>query len=303
MSSTLFLITGSMDVAIFLLSAPGNTFILFVNILDVVNSKALNLSDQLICSISVVTICHQFLYVLEFITFSLTKEMFSEEAAVICFIFMLQTITSCNLWLSTWLCVHFCIKIVNIKQRCYIYLQKMFPKTFKWILMSTILGSSLISFSSVLGSLMLTQSDMTYNDYGLPAYEKQLSSTVLYSLTFSVSIVVLCTSALTIIISLSRHMKRIQDNSEGSITPSVEAHVQATRTILSLLVINILYSIDGLRWFIVKPFLIYHYVSLICSSVSQILKPWILIKGNSKLDGALQQVLHSCTSPRISNDT
>ncbi|XP_063802659.1 taste receptor type 2 member 41-like [Pseudophryne corroboree] len=301
MSYTSFISVGSVDAAILLLSAPGNIFILLVNILDAVHLKTLNLSDQLICSISAVNMLQQFLFVVKFAILALTNKE-SDDTVDMYFSILFRTLTSCNIWLSTWLCVHFCLKLVNINHRCYIYLQKVFPKTFKWILISTFLGSFLISFPRMWSSLKLTSYNNTFMEYGQPVYEKDLFSSALHSVTSPVAIIVLFTSALTIIIALCRHMKRIQDNAAGSRTPSMEAHVRATRTILCLLVIYVFYFIDGLNCFPVNYQQIFEYFTLTNLALGQILSPWILIKGNSKLDKALQGLLHGCSCPRISND-
>ncbi|XP_071972600.1 taste receptor type 2 member 2-like [Engystomops pustulosus] len=180
-----------------LIILPGYMFILVVNIQDWMKNKKLDVSDQLISGLGLLSLIHRLFQV----SFRCTVlrhgfTMITSFAWLVIDITYL-TLIFCTLLFSTWLSIHFCLKIVTLNNKLYIYIQRMFPKVFPWILLPSILASLLVSG---------------------PAAQ-----------------------TLVTVVSMYRHIHHMQNNSSNFRSESVEAHVTAVKTLLSLLTFNLLY--------------------------------------------------------------
>lgn len=291
------------DVCVTPVSLSGHMFILVVNALDAAKSRRLPLNDWLICSISVFSILYTLLNIFESVFFLLQPIEICAEAANKGFLVLFLTIYSCNIWFSTWLCVYFCLKIVKFNQRFYIYLQKIFPKLFTWILLLTVIQAFLSSFISVWtnsGELSLNATfSKSDHEQSLKRYARYAPRIIIYSATFSISYGILYTSALTIIFFLYKHMKKMKNNTQGPrSTPKFGATAQAIKTILALLAINTVNFLGGLYWFMLNISKTYQYVSMIFTAIRNVLLPLVLIKVNCKLNKALQKLFQDLFSPR-----
>ncbi|XP_056401098.1 taste receptor type 2 member 40-like [Hyla sarda] len=215
-------------------------FILVVNILDWMKNKRLDISDQLISGISLILLIHRFLLVIvHFIV--ITKENHANVLNVLSITLLYLSLMLCTLLFSTWLAIHFCLKIVNINHKLYIYIQRKFPKMFPWILLLSIVASFLVSSPAALRlshepSLNSTQSlqDPDFIDLDLLFYAPYIVFSSFCLLLFS-------GSALNIVLSLYRHIKQIHNNNVQLSAQIVQAHVTAMKTILSLLAYNLFF--------------------------------------------------------------
>ncbi|KAM8921406.1 taste receptor type 2 member 7-like [Pelodytes ibericus] len=216
----------AMSVIHLLPALPGNAFIFSVNIIDLIKQKRLCVTDQLITGISVFSFVLHFLELHNWFSRVIySKDLFKSDYTNTVY---LRIALVCYLWFSAWLCVHFCLKIVNIKQRFYRLVQKGFPKMFPWILILSLLGSMSVNLPIAV-DLMKGLSppnttcgclEETYIAVCIPGF-------------------LLCLiSAGTIIWSLYRHMRRMRGIADGSRSPNTEAHVRAIKTIASILFVN-----------------------------------------------------------------
>ncbi|KAG8548482.1 hypothetical protein GDO81_025253 [Engystomops pustulosus] len=191
-SSNLVLIV---DLISILITIPGYMFIIVVNILDWAKNKRLDVSDQLISGISLLVVVHRIQYACHSATCK-----FNETTNTLCGIHLLYlSLIFCTLLFSTWLAIHFCLKIVNINHKLYIYIQSMFPKMFPWILLPSILASVLVSVSSALEISRNSTSVLQNFSHFFP-----------FSMFSSLCFLMLFSSALNIILSLQRHIRQMQ---------------------------------------------------------------------------------------------
>ncbi|XP_071972601.1 taste receptor type 2 member 4-like [Engystomops pustulosus] len=189
-----------------LITFPGYMFILVVNILGYRKNKRLDISDQLISGISLCNLAHRFLHVsLDFFEFS-NGFLVSVNYKIYTNILYLSLIF-CTLLFSTLLAVYYCLKIVNINHNVYIYIQRMFPKTFPWILLPSIFSSVLISIPA---ALRLTRKPFV-NSTGATQKSENLLYFVPYNLFSSLCFLLFFSSALNIILSLRRHIKQMHN--------------------------------------------------------------------------------------------
>ncbi|KAM3920449.1 taste receptor type 2 member 105-like [Leptodactylus fuscus] len=279
----------SINIVTVIIAFPGNFFIVVVNVLDFFKNVRLSVSDQLILGFSVFNLLYELdeEYILSKDLLALpNNEYLNNEKLVFIYVNL------CTLWFSALLSVHFCLKIVNINHRFYIYLQRRFPKMFPWIILAFLVGYFFLSLSFALVAypecLPNTTSGVKYMN----------SSRCSWLLAIFTAICVLCAmfclvSALTILISLLRHMKRIEDNTEGSRSPNMDAHIRAMKTVITLLAANILIFISVS----ILVFTDYPLGSLfgILISICHILSSFFLVKGTKKLDKTLVEILNWCS--------
>ncbi|XP_044127210.1 taste receptor type 2 member 7-like [Bufo gargarizans] len=239
-----------------LITFPGCTFILVVNILDWMKNKRLDISDQLISGITLCILVHRLQHTI------------------------FRSMEFCTLLFSTWLAIHFCLKIVSINHKVYIYIQRRFSKMFPWILLPSIFASVTLSAPA---ALRLTQEQIlnsTQTAQNLGHIFLEFLPYVVFSL---LCFLLFFSSALNIILSLQRHIKHINDNTIALRSEIVKAHVTAVRTVVSLLTFNLFYfallliSILAFFYQFQTQFISYFYALCHICGVP------ILVQGSSKL--------------------
>ncbi|KAG9480845.1 hypothetical protein GDO78_010228 [Eleutherodactylus coqui] len=272
------------NIVTLIISLPGNLFIIFVNIQEFCKNRRLLLSNQLIFGFSVISLLHGLVDVCQWDNHGYDKYVTQ------IFIYF----NMCTLSFSTLLSVHFCLKIVHINHWLYIALQKRFHTFFALTLTTLVLGGILVYLSPSLnfrGDLLnITSTDVS----------KRESSTLLLWIFTAISILhtLLCSvSTLAIVISLFKHMKQIQENTEGSRSPNLEAHIHTVKTVTTLLATNILIfssMISSYVLFAVRESSWIHICSLLIY-IFHIFSSYFLIRGNKKLDTALVEILNQCS--------
>ncbi|NXE00483.1 TA2R7 protein, partial [Chaetorhynchus papuensis] len=200
-----------------------------------------------------------------------------------------------DLWVSACLCIFYCIKIANFRNRFFIYLKGKIDRIVPWIL----LGSEI--FSLVTGILVYEISDeaqcnnstgpgnlwkvnMKIDEHFFPLY-------FVTGLGFATSFTTVVSSALLLLFSLWRHKRKMQTNSMNSL--SVDAHIRAMKSILSFF---IMYSISFIFFIVTminsrkrgNPIMFIIYVFLFAFPG---LHSIILILSNPKLEKTLLWIL------------
>ncbi|XP_071972606.1 taste receptor type 2 member 43-like [Engystomops pustulosus] len=281
---------------------PTNIFIVIVNLLTWIKDKKFSQVEQLITSISV---CN---FVEEMLTPTYVVNIIYDSPKIKNIYFALSCmVLSCNVWFSTFLCVYFCLKIVNVKNTLYMCLQRNFQKILPWLFVSAILGSVLVSVPFI---LIITEENVSNPKLNTSAINWQSDSTfisfkerdILFFLTLSwIALLILSISTLVIVTSLFKHMNQVQQNLGGFRSPNMKIHVQALRTIMSLLFSNIiillvltanLSSNDNMWSYVIIPLYF----------MSKVVVCWSLIKGNRNLDKTLRNIFSKSHCINTSDD-
>ncbi|XP_056401101.1 taste receptor type 2 member 50-like, partial [Hyla sarda] len=256
---------------------------------DFCKTRRLPLSDQLILGLSASNLLHalQKGYVLYKLLFHLARNEYDEITTQV-----FTYLNMCTLWFSTLLSIHFCLKIVNIHHWFYIGLQKRIPTLFPWITITFLLG---FFFLTLYSALEITQDCLLNTTSKVKSMKPGRCSWLFYLfIALSSLFSFLCSvSALTIIISLCKHMKRIQENTEGSRSPNMDAHIRAIKTVTTLLATNILICTSVFLAIIIQSILTIPIGILI--SICHIFSSYFLIKGTKKLDKTFLKILNRCS--------
>ncbi|NXU40199.1 TR110 protein, partial [Drymodes brunneopygia] len=210
----------------------------------------------------------------------------------------IQSFFDCsNIWVSACLCVFYCIKIVNFRNRFFIYMKVKTDKTVPWLM----LGSVLLAFIfSILVYHISNETQCNNHNYSSQGYylkhiiredEHLLPIFFVIGFLFSTSLTAVIFSAIFLLFSLWRHKCKMQTNSMKNL--SMYAHIKAMRSILSF---SVMYSIN-LIFFILT--LIYareeenHVASLIFAFLYAFpgVHSLILIFSNPKIEKTLIRIL------------
>ncbi|NWT90494.1 TA2R9 protein, partial [Lanius ludovicianus] len=158
----------------------------------------------------------------------------------------IQSFFDCsNIWVSACLCVFYCIKIVNFRNRFFNYMKVNIDR----IVPRLLLGSVLLAFIfSILVYHISNETQCTSHNYSSQGYylkhiirveEHVLPFFLVIGFVFSTSFTAVISSAVFLLFSLWRHKCKMQTNSTNNL--SMDAHIKAMKSILSFLVI---YSIN-----------------------------------------------------------
>ncbi|KAG8544862.1 hypothetical protein GDO81_021701, partial [Engystomops pustulosus] len=276
----------------FLLLTPTNMFISIVILLNWIKDKKLPLVDQLIASISVCNIAEEVMKSIKFLNIIYNSSKISMIYFSLC-----SMVMSCNVWFSTFLCVYFCLKIVNVKNTLYICLQRNFQKIFPWLFVSAILGSVLVSLPFI---LRITEENISTPKLNSTFLDFQEMGVLSFIILFWTAMLIFSISALIFVISLFKHMNQVQQNLGGFRSPNMKVHVQALITVILFLITNITISIvltinltlRGYTWnYMIMPFY----------STSKLAGCWSLIKGNRNLDETLKNIFRKLHCTKTSN--
>ncbi|XP_077137175.1 taste receptor type 2 member 41-like [Ranitomeya variabilis] len=239
-----------------LLIVPGYLFILVVNFLEWIKTKRLKISDQLSSGLSILCCIHRFLQL------SVHYIMFIDKVQITFYLllttFLHLSLVFCTLLFSMWLAVHFCLKIVNINQKLYLYIQRRFPKLFPWILLPSVLVSLLISGPAAqnMAQQHLHFTNISLNDLplkSLPFFRLYFGASYICFFVFLIAIMFL-------LFSLCGHI-RLRAG-------TIKAHMIAVKTLASLLFANVIYfilvllSVENLGGEIVIRILLFSYTVL-----------------------------------------
>ncbi|NXB77217.1 T2R41 protein, partial [Donacobius atricapilla] len=240
---------GATTVAIITLEALAgmwiNAFILCVLCIGWVKKKTLNSNEKILLLLGcsrfwylVISWVYSFLLIIHPYCFCLP--LLLESLAGI------QSFFDCsNIWVSACLCVFYCIKIANFRNRFFIYLKAKIDRIVPWLM----LGSVLLAF--IFGILVYHISNETqcsnrnYSSQGnylkhiIRVDEHFVPIFFFIGFVFSTPLSAVVFSALLLLFSLWRHKCKMQKNSINSL--SMDAHIKAMKSILSFLV---MYSIN-----------------------------------------------------------
>ncbi|NXM12502.1 TA2R7 protein, partial [Ploceus nigricollis] len=299
---------GAITVAIITLEAfPGmwiNAFIVCVLCIAGVKKKTLNSNEKILLLLG----CSRFWYLCFSWIYTFLSNIFPYCLLVHPIFQLLQGSYSffnqCNVWFSASLCVFYCIKIANFRNRFFIYLKVKIDRMVPWLLLGSVI------FSLILGILVYNTIDKAVcKNLNFTCQERFWKATIgieenffpihfLAGFLYTTSFMAVIFAAVFLLFSLWRHKRKMQTNSMKDL--SMEAHIRAMKSVFSFLVmysINFMFLILALIYsskyqnhVIFLGYLIQHAYPGVHSL--------ILIFSNPKLEKALLKIL-SCVKCKL----
>ncbi|NWW73390.1 TA2R7 protein, partial [Climacteris rufus] len=292
----------AMTVAIITLESSAgmwiNTLIVAVLCITWVKKKTLNSSEKVLLLLG----CSRFWYLCfswAYCSLSITFPNYLYVHPTFDIIVFFQSIFNCShLWFSACLCVFYCLKIANFRNRFFIYLKVKIDRMVPWLLLGSVLSALAIGIiaydlaDAKLGNNHNSTTGGNLSKVSGKIDEHFFHKYFIYGFGFVTPFIAVISSALVLLFSLWRHKCKMQTNSVKSL--SMDARIRAMKSILSFLVmysINFLFLILSLSSmkeenYVVFPSLLFLYAFPAVHFL-------IMILSNPKLEKVLLRIL-SC---------
>ncbi|NXP31312.1 TA2R7 protein, partial [Leiothrix lutea] len=274
-----------------------NTFILCVLCIGWVKKKTLNSNEKILLLLG----CSRFCFLCfswVYCSLSIAYPNYLYVQLTFQLIVFFQSSSNCsNLWVSAGLCVFYCIKIANFRNRFFIYLKVKIDRMVSWILLASVLSAltiGIIAYDMADTELSKNRNSTRQGNFSTVSgkMDKYFFQTYfIYGFGFFTSFTAVIFSAVFLLFSLWRHKRKMQKNSMNSL--SVDAHIKAMKSILSFFImynINFVFLILSLipstkkENYVVLLGLLYFYAFPGVHSL-------ILIFSNPKLEKTLLRIL------------
>ncbi|NWH98360.1 TA2R9 protein, partial [Tichodroma muraria] len=222
-----------------------NAFIVCVLCIGWVKKKTLNSNEKILLLLG----CSRFWYLCFSWIYHLLSIIYPNYLFVHPTLQLLVSFTTffnySNLWVSACLCVFYCIKIVNFRNRFFIYLKVKIDRMVPWLLLGS--GILALAIGIVIYDLSETvqSNNVTFTCLGsfweasTTTDKHFFSSFFLTGFGYASSFMAVILSAVFLLFSLWRHKLKMQTKSMKNL--SMDAHIRAMKSILSFLV---MYSIN-----------------------------------------------------------
>ncbi|XP_069470018.1 taste receptor type 2 member 7-like [Ambystoma mexicanum] len=212
-----------------------NLLILAVKCMEWRQNINLNACDLIIASLGGSNLLLQCTTFATQFFFTYWYKTFSDGRVALPFLVTGYALFSCTIWFSTWLSVYYCLKIGNVNQNVFLWQKVSFHKLVPWLL----LGSVLESLAMTLPIIWDLEIPFFANQ---TSYAPQVTSrcSCIYQVHAAVHLLALaicCCAAVAILLSLWRHVRRMQQNAESFRSPQLGAHLGAAKTVTALLLL------------------------------------------------------------------
>uniref|UniRef100_A0A8C4M590 Taste receptor type 2 n=1 Tax=Equus asinus TaxID=9793 RepID=A0A8C4M590_EQUAS len=297
MASTLKNIFMIISVGAFTMGILGNGFIVLINCIDWIRSWKFSLIDFILTCLAISRIFLLCIIILGIGLHFINEEIWYNDNNLLRSLRILWTGSDyfC-MTCTTCLCVFYFLKIANFSNPIFLWMKWRIHK----VLLIIVLGAS-VSFClciffkdtetrSLIKNQVNTEQNLTWN---IAVRKYNLSTShMLINIMFIIPFLVSLASLLLLILSLWSHTRQMKGT--GSRDPSTEAHVRATKSMISFLLLFFLYYLSNIMLksvyanldsFTVKIFanvLVFFFLSG---------HPFLLILWNSKLKKASLSVL------------
>ncbi|XP_078241629.1 taste receptor type 2 member 40-like [Pogona vitticeps] len=272
-----------------------NGFIVTVIIHEWTKNKSLTASEQLLLSLGIsnflATVLLTPFYIDDFIMTNFTFNLVLRKIFPIAVFLVIS-----RYWLTAWLCVFYCIKIVNSTRSFFLWCKLRISWLTPRVLVGSLIVSFLVSFFAFLNKSPEHQSNTTaIATTGTQG--KTMRETVHFFKFSFVAIasggpfLIVFVCSILVVVSLCTHARQMTSEESTLKNPQTEVHIKAARTVLFLL---FLYASFLVSQFLSMTVDLRRFERLAISAVMMVYSPaqaYILLLGNPKLKQAAAQKL------------
>uniref|UniRef100_A0A452H7H1 Taste receptor type 2 n=1 Tax=Gopherus agassizii TaxID=38772 RepID=A0A452H7H1_9SAUR len=285
-----------------------NGYIVALNCIDWAKSRTLTSYDKIITSLAFSRFCLQF-FMISNVLSKVYPNIFDRfetlQPSLVIWMFTNQV----SLCFASCLSVFYCVKIATFNQSLFSWLKLRLSKLVPWLLLGSILyclvttvAFTLFSYSYWVFSCNSTDCVSTNGTISDNKDNLLKFNFLIHSIGSISPFIVFIASSVLLIISLWRHIRKMNLNSDFNPSfrnPSTDAHVRALKSVVSFFIIyNIYYvvstSLIGNLFYFNDELTI-----MVCTSIVAVypsVHSIILIMGNPKLKLASAKILHSVSS-------
>ncbi|XP_006014474.1 taste receptor type 2 member 40-like [Latimeria chalumnae] len=275
------------------IGAPGNLFILAINLSTVRSQQVLPPTDLIISGLALSGIVFQtfLVYLVYMELLGMTCQM--EISTFMMIFYITDALGSVNFWFISWLCIFYCAKIVRSGSRLVIRFQQWINGAVRHLLAWSAVGSFTVPVCYYVFSLGMNHTDILNNctNLNIAEHQKQIVDDSYYCLYLVLCcllpLVIMTTSSSFILLFLRRHAMRMQRSAaDGFSSPSSEAHVRVSKMVLSLMGIYTVFDISIMIFIFTSNEILVLITILLCYLCPGV-TPVIIIWGTAKLRNRL----------------
>ncbi|XP_053149090.1 taste receptor type 2 member 40-like [Hemicordylus capensis] len=233
-----------------------NGLIVVVNFANWTKGRSLMPNDEILTSLGLSNLFFSTTIVLDYFISFLWREFYNTFVRVQKIMFCLDIATSfASFWFTAWLSVFYCMKIINFKQPFLAKVKLKFSGLVRWLLLGSVLfslGSAVLLYWAFWkASLRFPSKGPVNQTISLPSdFNQTLShergNVILVHMTLSYKLLIILlgcfapfavviSSSIPVLKSLFRHIQRLEQNASVFHNPRLEAHLNASKALLSLL--------------------------------------------------------------------
>ncbi|KAG8445903.1 hypothetical protein GDO86_010627, partial [Hymenochirus boettgeri] len=221
-----------------------NFFIVAVTVIWWFQSKRLEIINIILASIGMSRLALILFFVVIFPWVPISDALFAVLS---------MYVTFCCLWFDTILCVFYCVKICNYNHPFFMYLKLRIFKMVPWMFLMSITASMICSlpfgwlvFTTIINNTTnSTNSTNSTQDGSTPLQINMFNIFILYLSGCFVPFFIFCIAICLLIRSLWKHIGHMTGSNVGLGNPRLHAHIRAVRTMVSFLVIYIIFFISS----------------------------------------------------------
>ncbi|XP_044534778.1 taste receptor type 2 member 1-like [Gracilinanus agilis] len=224
-------------IALFIIGAIGNGFLVVVNSNKLIRDKRLIGIELLLLCLGMSRLGLQILLTFQGLISVFFGKIYLQNVYGPLFLFIWMFLNSSSLWFATCLGIFYCLKISDFTHPSFLWLKFRVFKLMPWMLLGSLLASVVIA---VLCACMLDYSTVSNTDWpknvsqaGAHSESVIINDVLLvnFVLVFPLGLFVMCTAML--FVSLYSHTHRMQTRSLDLGNPNTEAHINALRTVIT----------------------------------------------------------------------
>ncbi|XP_077781479.1 taste receptor type 2 member 40-like [Podarcis muralis] len=278
-----------------------NAFIAVVNCIDGMRNGHLKSIDKILTAFGVSRCFYMCLLVIKIFWIAFFPWIFEYTSLYQTYKATTWFLNCTNLCFTACLCTFYCAKIANFQHYIFFLLKTRISRLVPWMLLASLLGS-LATTSPFFKEIYIftCQNYSSFDILGNVTLEGFTVETDLVhlflwcGLGFTVAFFISTTSTFLLLFSLWRHTQQMQNSSASFSSPSMAAHFQAVKIIISLLVINVI-NFVSLMVLLSNRFLDSSLASRFCAIILNAcpsVQSSLLIWGNPKLKREFGRVVH-----------
>ncbi|NXY12521.1 T2R40 protein, partial [Pteruthius melanotis] len=223
--------------------------ILAVSTLSCIRSKTWSPYDLIMISLSSSRIILQCWIILDLFLTIFCEPSYYEEKLLVAVKTVFMFLIYSNLWFGAWLSVFYCIKVASFTQSFFTWIKQRTARLVPWMLLTSWLYSSAAAIPFawdvyVVHDNFTAPLPMT-NSSAMRTRRKDSLGLLILLLNAGVGLplILYLVSSVLLIRSLWVHTRQMQNNASGFRDPSLEAHVKASKSVCSLLILYVTYFI------------------------------------------------------------
>ncbi|XP_030042718.1 taste receptor type 2 member 40-like [Microcaecilia unicolor] len=276
----------------YIIGVFGNVFIIAVNAQHWVNTQKFSPCDLIVSTMSFSNAMLHSVETANCFLFYLWTNVYYQDHVHKTNYIIGSTLVFSSLWFDTWLCLYFCVKIVSCRKPFFLQLKMKFSKTVPWILLGTILASFIISFPIGWNWPRNSSNNLTANISANALYASHFTNMLsIYLLLCVLAFFIILFSAITILISLFEHVRRIKKTSDDFNSPRLDAQRSAAKTVTSLFALYLIYFVNLVIALMYSQDTMAQAIYNMINFVTIILHATVLILGRPRLKTSLMDIL------------